>query len=166
MQLRSSLLTCRTSTLCSFFLYYTIRWRQFCWENLLALPSHPWCTQVWIDPAGYCFGVQKSMGILRVPYFSECNQKPHSLLLHISKYSKNDQISRSRLFCWEFPLRNWILYVSAFQVRNPLRNVWQERNSSLNLWSSTSPTLCSTSTSLAPDPIRIPCWVFLCWRKK
>ena len=36
---------------------------------------------------------------------------------------KNGQISRSRLFRWEFPLRNWILCFWPFQVRNPPRNV-------------------------------------------
>ena len=51
--------TCRTSTLYAFFLYYRTLWRQFCWENLLKLPNCHECTQVWSDPAGYCFRVRK-----------------------------------------------------------------------------------------------------------
>ena len=45
-------------TLYSFFIGCKTLWRQFCWENLLALRSRPWCTQVWIGPAGYCFRVR------------------------------------------------------------------------------------------------------------
>ena len=55
--------------------------------------------------------------------FLKQNQKPDSLLLHISNYWKNDQVSRSRLFRWEFPLHDWILCVSPFQSRNPPRIV-------------------------------------------
>ena len=54
-QIHLSLWTCRTSTLCSFFLGYKTLWRQFCWESLSTLPSRHGCTQIWIDPAGCCF---------------------------------------------------------------------------------------------------------------
>ena len=36
---------------------------------------------------------------------------------------KKDQVSRSRLFRWEFPLCNWLLCVSPLSSRNPPRNV-------------------------------------------
>ena len=62
-------------------------------------------------------------------FFLEWNEKPYSLLLHISKCWKNDQVYRSRLFRWEFSLRNWILCVSLFQIRNPPRNV--DKNATL-----------------------------------
>ena len=159
----SSLFSCRTSTLCSFPLGYNTLWRQVCWESLTTLPSCHGCTRVWIDPARYCFRVRKSIWILRLLFCSEWNKKPDSLLLHISVCWKNDQVSRSRSFRWEFPLRNWILCL-ALSSSESTKKCWQERNSSLNLWSSTSPTKCSTSACFVPDPICIPCWVFLCWR--
>ena len=84
---------------------------------------------IWFDPAGYWFCVRKSIWILRLLHFSEWKQKPDSLLLHISNCWKNGQVSSSRLFRWEFPLRNWILCVSLFQVPNPPRNV--DRNETL-----------------------------------
>ena len=128
-QKRSSLSTCRTSTLCSFFLGYKTLWRQFGWESLSTLPSRHACTQVLIDPAGYCFCVHKSIWILRLLCFSEWNQRPDSFLLHITNCWKNGQVSRSQLFRWEFPLRNWIPCVSPFQVPNPPRNV--DKNATL-----------------------------------
>ena len=82
-----------------------------------------WCTQVWIDPAGYCFRVRESIWIFHPLCFSKRNQKPDSLMLHIENCWKNDQVFRSRLLRWEFPLRNRILCVSHFQNRNPPRNV-------------------------------------------
>ena len=100
-------------------------WRQFCWENLSILPSRLGCTQARIDPAGYCFRQRKSIWILHFLYYSKLIQKPDSLSMHISDYWKNDQVSRSRLIGWEFPLRNWILCGSLFQVPNPPRNVDQ-----------------------------------------
>ena len=128
-QIQLSLSTCRTSTLCSFFLGYKTLWRQFCWENLSTLPSHHGCTQVWIDPSGYCFRVRKNICTLRPLYFSKWSQKPNSFLLHISNFEKNGQVSRSRLFRWDFPQRNWKLCVSLFQVPNLPRTV--DRNAAL-----------------------------------
>ena len=37
-QKQLSLSACKVSTLCALFLYYTTRWRQFCWEYRLAPP--------------------------------------------------------------------------------------------------------------------------------
>ena len=74
------------------------------------------CTQVWIDPAAYCFRVRKSIWTLHLLYFSKWYEKPDSLLLHISNCWKNDQFSRARFFRWEFPLRNWTLCVLLSQV--------------------------------------------------
>ena len=93
------------------------------------LPSRLGCTQVWIDPAGYCFRVRKNIWTLRLLCFSKWNQKPDSFLLHISNCWRNDEVSRSRLFLWEFSLRNWTLCVSPFQFRNPPRNV--DKNATL-----------------------------------
>ena len=42
----------------------------------------------------------------------------------------------------------------------------QDYNSSLKLRSSTSPTMSSSSILHAPNPICVPCWVFLCWCKE
>ena len=120
---------CRTSTLCSFFLGYKTPWRLFCWDNPSTLPTRHGYTQVLIDPAGYCFRVRKSIWNLRLLYFSEWNQKPESLLLQISICWKNGQVSRLRLFRWEFPLPNWKLCVLLFQVPNPPSNV--DRNAKL-----------------------------------
>ena len=122
LQIRSSLLTCRTSNLSSFFLDYTTRWRQFCSEYLYALPSRRWCTPVSIGLAGYCLWVRKSIWILFPRYFLKWTQKSDSLSLHLSKCWKNDQVSPSRLSRWEFPLCNWIRCVSPFQTQNRPRN--------------------------------------------
>ena len=123
------MLICRTSTLCSIFLGYKTLWRQFCRENLSNLSSRHGCKQDWINPAGSCFRVRKSIWTLRLLYFSKRNQKPDSLLLHISNCWKNDQVSRSLLFRNWFPLRNLLLCVSLFQVPNPPRKV--DRNATL-----------------------------------
>ena len=76
-----------------------------------------------------CARVRKSIWTLHLLYLSNWNRKPDSLLLHISNGWKNDQISRSRLFRWTFPLRNWIFRVAPFQVWNPPRNV--DKNATL-----------------------------------
>ena len=93
----------------------------FFWESLSTLTSRYGCTQVYIDPAGYFFRARKNIRTLHLVYFSKWNQKPDSLLLHISNCWKNGLVSRPRLFRWEFPLRKWKLCVSPSQVRNPLR---------------------------------------------
>ena len=90
-------LSCRTFTLCSFFLGYKTLWRQFCWEKLLVLQCCPCCTQVWIDPAGYCFHVRKNIWTLHHLYFSKRIQKLDSLLLHTLYCWKKDQV-----FCRQF----------------------------------------------------------------
>ena len=77
---------------------YKTLWRQFCWGNLSTLPSRHGCTQVWIDPAVFCFRVRKNIWTFRLLYFSKWSQKPDSLLLHISNCWKKDQVPRSRLF--------------------------------------------------------------------
>ena len=69
MQTRSSLLTCRSSTLCSFFLHYTTRWRRFLSEYFLTLPSHPRCTPTSIGPSGYCFRVRKNNWLIHLLFF-------------------------------------------------------------------------------------------------
>ena len=127
--IRSSLLTCRTSTLCSFFHSYKTLGREFCWENLLISPSRQGCTQAWSDPAAFCFRVRRRIWILCLLHFSEWNQKPDLLLLTILNCWENDNVSRSRLIRWEFPLRNWPLCVSRCHVRNTPRNV--DKNASL-----------------------------------
>ena len=76
--------------------------------------------------------------------FQNLGQKPDSFLLHISNCWKNDQVSRWRLFCWEFSLGNWILCVSLFEVAIPPRNA------------DTNATLLSTS-DLEHLPLCVPC---------
>ena len=88
-RIQLSLLTCGSSSLCAFFLDCKTQWRLFCWEKLLTSPTRPWCTQVWIDPAGYCFRLRMSFWILHSQCFSIGTQKPDSLSLNISSYGKN-----------------------------------------------------------------------------
>ena len=83
---------CRTSSLYSIFFCYTTRWRQFCWGNFLALPSCPWCTPVWINPAGYCYRVHKSIWIRHLPSFLKSTQKLDSLWLRTLSFWRIDQL--------------------------------------------------------------------------
>ena len=52
-----------------------------------------------------------------------------------------------------------------FCISESTRKCLHDCNSSLKLWSSTSPTMSSTSILLAPNTICVPCWVFLCGRQ-
>ena len=78
---------------------------------------------------GYRFRVRKCIWNVHFLQFSNWNEKPDSLLLYNINCWRNDQVSRSRLFCLEFALRIWILCASLFQLRKPPRNV--EKNATL-----------------------------------
>ena len=163
-QIRSSLSTCRTSAWCSLFLGFKTLWRQFCWESLSKLPSRHGCTQFWIDPARYCFRLRKSIWILRLLFFSKWNQKPDSLLLHISNFWKNNQVFRSHCFVESFHC-----VIQDFVSRYFKFRIHQEMLTGTQLFS--QPVILNIYhymfhiTSLVLDPICIPCWVSLRWRK-
>ena len=103
-----NLSACRTSTFCSFFVDYKTLWLQFCWENLLTLPSHPsldrsskelfLCALKYLNPPS--------------PMFLKMKPKDRFTFAAHYKLLKKDQVSFSRLFRWEFPLRKWKLCVS------------------------------------------------------
>ena len=91
-----------------------------CWENLWNLPSCHGCTQVWIDPAVYCFRVRKSIWTPHLLFFENeyKNLFCHTFQIveEMIKFFVDD-------FCVEVLYSIIEQFVSLFQVRNPLRNV-------------------------------------------
>ena len=105
-QTQLSFSTCKISTLRSFSLYYTTRWRHFCWQNPSTSSLCLWYTQVWISPARHYFRVRKNISNFHILCYSEGTEKQDPLL-----------------FGWDIPLRNWGPCVSPVQFRNLRGNV-------------------------------------------
>ena len=83
-------------------------------------------------------------------YFSSLNTKSS---LSLSKDMSKDDTAILKTLCL------------PFSISVSVKKCLQDSNSSLKLWSSTSPTMSSTSILLAPNPICVPYCVILCWRK-
>ena len=93
--------------------------------------------------------------------------KPRAQLCFATHFSLSRTRSNFSSITWAVRLLTTRLnpqYLS-FCISESTRKCLHDCNSSLKLWSSISPTMSSTLKLLAPNPICVPCWVFLCWRK-